>query len=63
MFLMFLLFSSNDVCKFISCKIMVSHDPNCGNIYVNCSNVCEVASGLLTREAGMIEQRFGFLKT
>ena len=27
---------------------MVCHDPNCGNMYLYCSNVCEVASGLLT---------------
>ena len=27
---------------------MVCHDPNCGNMNFNCSNVCEVASGLLT---------------
>ena len=36
------------VCKSKSCKIMVCHDPNCGNIYFECSKVCEVASGLLT---------------
>ena len=33
--------------KFISYQRMVCSDPNCGNIYYNCSNVCEVASGLL----------------
>ena len=27
---------------------MVCHDPNWWNLYFNCSNVCEVASGLLT---------------
>ena len=29
---------------------MVCHDPNCGNMYLNCSNVCEVASGLLRKD-------------
>jgi hypothetical protein len=49
--------------KFISYQRMVCHDPNCGNIYINCSNVCEVASGLLTREAGTIGHKFSFKKT
>ena len=35
--------------KFISYQGMVCHYPNCGNLNFNCSNVCEVASGLLTQ--------------
>ena len=42
---------------------MDCHDPNCVHMYFDCSNVCGVASGLLTREAGTIEQRFSFFKT
>ena len=42
---------------------MVCPDPNCGNTYINCSNVCEVASGLLPREAGTIGHKFSFKKT
>ena len=50
----FLLFSINSnsiffyLCKFITYQIIVCHNPNCGNMYFNCSNVWEVASGLLT---------------
>ena len=36
------------LCKFISYQISVCHDPNCGKMYFNCSNVCEVMRGLLT---------------
>ena len=40
---------------------MVCHDLNCRNIYINCSNVCEV--GYLPREAGTIGHKFSFKKT
>ena len=50
-FLLFSISSNNvffHVFKFRSYWIMVFHDPNYGKMYFNCSNVCEIASGLLT---------------
>ena len=41
---------------------MVCPDPKCGSMYINCSNVCEVASGLLTPK-GWYNWIFSFKKT
>ena len=40
---------------------MVFDDPNCGKLYINCSNVCEVASGSLTPRGQ--HNNFSFKKT
>ena len=59
--------SSNNVFfylfKLISYHRMVCPDPNCGNIHINCLNVCEVASGLLTPRGRHNWTKYSFKKT